>query len=1089
MSNFDFEKYFAIRDHKKYCEDDVIRPGKSITYTFDLPEGDVSARHRLFFTGETQMFYMWKNEPDTKKMYYEIEDALDSENAERARYCLDLSMKSPAKYTKRVVYETTWPPRLSYLRAYPDGDDCVFSICAKANEVKLSNENGSHLRYKLEVWEKREGCPNKLTNRPADKKYVIDIPEGSYAMKKLEIPVEISKENTAYVAVTLEGLGYSGYIYFELPKLSYYYHGTPVNALPDFNTAGPNSGFFDWLGMNISKKEWPEFKIEINGECIYNDEIFERCHRYAEMEVAIPDGLLKKQGNTVTFTLNSKYHGALPYGFREVAILEQPGGHPFEVIAVPQIAHPDKDIPVLIRTNSKDLTVKFECEGGELCAPSEVLFENKGLNVFKIKAVKKRNNAEFCLSCDDYAIKCVIARMVDKDEDYVITGTSDQVYVSQNYDEVEEYLSWYIANGVGNFLTSRPIYRWGGARVLEPESWAMETRVLNDMGIKYAHMTEGRDLPGVEVNPSVEMLEGEHFLGRQMHEKDGQMYYWGTNIFGATRMIDMYFNLAQRIFMEKPEYTDDTFRPENFTVINDGVTWPHAENIDDDMKKVGDDSVKKLSIMRNGTPRHTGPSIMSKYFYNAGFDFFGAELMYGSMETNVSFLRGSAKAYDKKRIGAHHAMQWSSSPHDAVEKYRRYRLALYVGYMQGITDINTEEGLWHIEEYYSYFNRFTDACKAYIKQQQDFARYVVSHSRRGRYYSPMAYIHGRYDGTLGFGKNKPFGIRSFGDCDAEKSWEDMLKLFYPLSRPGDPIYIHNCPTEAVGYYSGTPVGNVDSVPLEGGTNVLPEYKAVSFVGYNFATAEDMDIVYDYVFNGGTVIISWPHLSVTTNRNDIKNNKFEIIKHHFVDAMAEGEPVFEIDSVCGNDIEVCTNLASDFVVSAITDSGKPLKVEKTLGKGKVILVNAKAYPHHTAINNIFVNTAKELNDELIAKENAWIECGNDIEFTVYERENGKRDIYVIAVDWYNTPDKNRSFVLRLGKHKYTIEIPFGIMLKITAMGDKAAFVLSEDAETDFDGESTVTVQGAGDMMLKIAQNGTITDIPMHFENAHKLNISI
>ena len=80
---------------------------------------------------------------------------------------------------------------------------------------------------------------------------------------------------------------------------------------------------------------------------------------------------------------------------------------------------------------------------------------------------------------------------------------------------------------------------------------------------------------------------------------------------------------------------------------------------------------------------------------------------------------------------------------------------------------------------------------------------------------------------------------------SEKSWEDMLPIFYPLSRPCDPIYIHNCPPSAVGYYSGTPVGNVDAVPLAGGTDVLPEYKAICFVGYNYATKEDIGLVVDY----------------------------------------------------------------------------------------------------------------------------------------------------------------------------------------------------------------------------------------------------
>ena len=1088
MKNNAFEKYFMVRDPLVYAEDDVIRPGQSVSYEFDLHDFDPVSDHRLFFTGETQMFYMWKNEPDAKKMYYEIEDALNSEKAEKARYCLDLSMSSPGDYTKRVIYETAWPPRLSYLRAYPDDDRCTFSILAKATDLKLADK-GSYVRYMLEIWEKKTGVNDKLTNRPADKKYVINIPEGSYDAQRLEIPVEISQSNTARVAITLEGLRYSGNVYFESPVLAYFYHGNAVNTLPDFNTSAPNDEFFDWMGMNISKKEWPVFEIEINGKCIYNDEIFERCHRYAEMEVAIPESLLKEQGNIVKFTLKSDYHGALPYGFREVAILEQPGGHPFDIILVPSVANAVKEIPVLVKTARSNTEIKFECDGGELSLAAPARFAEKGLNVIKLKAEKVCNNAGFRLICDGYAVMCRIDRMVVRGEDNVLAGTSDQVYISQNPSEVEEYLSWYIANEVGNFLTSRPVYRWGGARTLIPESWAMQTRVLNGMGIKYAHMTEGRDLPGFEVNPSVAMLEGEHFLGRQMHEVDGQMYYWGTNIFGTTRMNDMYYNMVQRIFMEKPEYTDDTFSPKNTTVINNGVTWLHSENIDDDMKKTGDDSVRKLAKMRNGTPRHTGPSIMSRYFYNAGFDFFGAELMYGSMETNISFLRGSGKAYDKNRIGAHHAMQWSSSPHDAVEKYRRYRLALYVSYMQGITDINTEEGLWHIEEYYSYFNRFTEACKAYLKQHQDIARYIASHTRRGRYYTPIAYVHGRYDGTLGFGKNKPFGIRAFGDCDAEKSWENMLKLFYPLSRPSEPIYVHNCPHSPVGYYSGTPYGNVDSVPLDGKVRILPEYKVVSFVGYNYATAEDIDAVCDYISNGGVVVLSWPHLSDTTNRKNVVSNLFDIIEHPIVDKMTTGSPEFKMEKINGTEVAVCTNLSDSFEVISTTESGYPLKAELAFGKGKLILINAKAYPFNPAIKDIYESTVTELNLALIKEENAWIECGEDVQFTVYDQENGDRDIYVLAVDWYNDPAAERTFTLCVDGYKYELHIPFGIMMKIAVKNGKAVFAYSEDAEIIFKDNHTVSVQGHGDMTVNVAKEGIVEAHELAFGDHFSIDISI
>ena len=51
--------------------------------------------------------------------------------------------------------------------------------------------------------------------------------------------------------------------------------------------------------------------------------------------------------------------------------------------------------------------------------------------------------------------------------------------------------------------------------------------------------------------------------------------------------------------------------------------------------------------------------------------------------------------------------------------------------MHGITDINTEEGLTHIEEYYSYFNRFDECCRAFLKEQQDFFRYTRTHTVSG----------------------------------------------------------------------------------------------------------------------------------------------------------------------------------------------------------------------------------------------------------------------------------------------------------------------------------------------------------------------
>ena len=196
--------------------------------------------------------------------------------------------------------------------------------------------------------------------------------------------------------------------------------------------------------------------------------------------------------------------------------------------------------------------------------------------------------------------------------------------------------------------------------------------------------------------------------------------------------------------------------------------------------------LERINSQRFGVKRHTGPAATFKYMLEGGYEWVGAETMYGTMEPLMSFLRGATLDRNITSLGVHHALQWSSSPEDAPEHVRRYRLALYVSYMQGATEINSEEGLFHLEEYYSNFNRFSKACIEHKEQQKDFYRYVSTHTRRGKFYTPLAIIHGRYDGWHGFGRNSTWGWQGITDTDAEKSW-DMLSEFYPESNLGDSL--------------------------------------------------------------------------------------------------------------------------------------------------------------------------------------------------------------------------------------------------------------------------------------------------------------
>ena len=112
-------------------------------------------------------------------------------------------------------------------------------------------------------------------------------------------------------------------------------------------------------------------------------------------------------------------------------------------------------------------------------------------------------------------------------------------------------------------------------------------------------------------------------------------------------------------------------------------------------------------------------------------------------------------------------------------------------------------------------------------------------------------------------------------------------------------YIHGCPNEAVGYHSGTPRGNVDVVPVEADGDVLKNYRALAFMGYNRAQAEDLDKLTDYVEQGGTLILGWAHLNTQTERTAIENYCHAYPAHPFVKRLG-GSPDFVAGKMCIRD---------------------------------------------------------------------------------------------------------------------------------------------------------------------------------------------
>ena len=461
------EKKLVIRDGRN-ADDIVLKSGEKYAFSFNMEDYCPNGRYSLYFTGESRFSPVWRDELDFQHFYGMIDDSLNAEEAEGARYCLDFSMKGGENYVKRAVKKIVWKPSLFDVVDLLDGESNTWDCGIYAKARRLRKENDGFLRLRFEIRYVREGIDNRFTDNAPDKVETIDIPEGNYDYQRFSIPLILPEETVASVMVYLEGGGYSGDVYFERP---HFVSETGYNILPDFSTAVQNRPFFDWYGCNLSKREWPFFRLTVNGRSAYEGEVFEAMHRYPSFELDIPSDLLSDGENKIEIEYRGEYREPAPFAIRDVKVLCRPGGV-LAVIGHGENAILDGEFSILVRTGKDGVRADVECDDGEIDCLTDLYFEKAGLHVIKVCPRIPKNNLSFGIICEGERTEIVIPRVVRKEDDRVITGTGDAVYINFDSPEYfEKYLEWYTENNIGQLLTLRPIYRWGGTRTLDETAW------------------------------------------------------------------------------------------------------------------------------------------------------------------------------------------------------------------------------------------------------------------------------------------------------------------------------------------------------------------------------------------------------------------------------------------------------------------------------------------------------------------------------------------------------------------------------------------------------------------------------------------
>jgi hypothetical protein len=1055
----------------------AVHPGESVRIKALVP-GELSEfEWRLRLVGSVDVDPRLRTEEGFPTFYRLIDDALDSGSTHHQTYSLALHSRGEL-YPRRAYFRALWNP--------------------KAEETE----------YPLKVWVRKEGVETLLGGRvgievaiylvhpgrnrgdiselPDDVSF-LDVGQGTRDWQARDLAVRL-KGDIACLLFTVVGENFRGRIWLEDPQFP---GPDGMNCLPPFAPSRPGAPHRNWLGENLSQKEWPEFRMSINGQELFHGELFQPIYSWPAAEVDVPAGLLRTGENDLTIQLASNYHEALAYILRRLEFLKTPNGG-LEVLACPKLVMAENEFSMLIKTRHAGLEASVNvlpAPGAEQAAIKPILteleFPAAGLHFVRFRAAHAGPGGTVRFRYGGQERQVIVERVVDRNADGVLVGSGDSLYVAAEAESLRRYHTWYLHHGLGNCIVYRPIYRWGGTQVRDVKAWQEAARFCERAGLKYSLILDGREIPGTDGNPTDEMLAGPLYLGSQMHEHDGIFNYWGI----SWRWPEE--ELFDDVYERFPAHGRDGLISDP-QVRGAGPMTPlyYDPHRAHDMRDGAEYFVENLHRELHLAGRHSGPSTLFKYFFQAGFKWLAAETMYGPHEIILGALRGASLANGQPDYGVHIAAEWSTTPHDDPAAFRRYFLALATPYVHGSQHIYIEDGLWHMEEGLSADDRFSPACQGHLRVHQDFYRFTRAHTRRGRMRVPMGFLHGRFDGWTCWTRAKVWGQEGpdWDFAEPEKSW-DLLKVFFPRSVLA-PIYLEPCPHQSVGFFTGTPYGPADIVPIEADQKTLSKYTTLVFLGWNTSDEDQVERLRGYVEAGGHLILALPHLSTETRRKQLPHLLIGSGGQQLLGAAIRG-----LKRSSGNcrgrqlaDQSLSAKLGTDELllgdvdlgdsVHRLTDmAGTPVLAERKLGAGQVTIVNVAAYPGNASLERLYHELLRETGHRILQEERArvWVRGSDDTSFAVYDWDEaaGKpatSTIYLLNVDWWSDPPLSSQADLLWQDVEIPLSITRGKIHIVTVSGDWGLW--TQDIDTDVTGlypgrrDVRVSLQGQGNIMLQV-----------------------
>ena len=435
-----------------YQTTDLFQPGQSVeqTVTFD---NKYQVRRFLRVIGGVQMPGQFepRGEEFFRQAEYLIDDGLDSMNTFRDRY--SLYFKGDNEPFERHAYNR--------ITGFSFGEGpLVMETVVKRNRLKIAPTGD--FGVELQIYYRKEGRhPDDVYDTPDTIMY-MPVPQGSGSFKLQKTVFDLPC-GVACMLLRVGGAGFSGECWMEAPRL--YQNNRTVFEMPFIRNARRQNNYNYWVGINLSTRSWPRWKLEFKGNTVFEGNIFDRASNVADFYIPLPPELTGT--GTLKLTLLKENHrSAYPYRLREIQLIEE-SARDFELVSVPHFVSLHDTSGILIEINKPDITLEFTAGKQVTLEQNTVTFKQTGLHAVSFRAQEPAVNVEITVAHGNDVRKASIGQIVVKDRDHVYLSSGDDLYIDKEYTPYDYFFKWYIRERVGNLFQFRPSNQWSGVRITD----------------------------------------------------------------------------------------------------------------------------------------------------------------------------------------------------------------------------------------------------------------------------------------------------------------------------------------------------------------------------------------------------------------------------------------------------------------------------------------------------------------------------------------------------------------------------------------------------------------------------------------------